>query len=301
MGHSHDHNHHHAPQSFNTAFAIAVSLNLAFTIVEGIYAVMANSMSLLGDAAHNLGDVLGLLLAWGASWLLTKPNSVRYSYGYRRSSIIAALINALLLVATGVLIGYESIVKLLNPEPTKELIVIIVASIGILINGGTAILFIKGSKEDLNIKGAYLHLATDALISIGVVFTGIAMMFTGWNWIDPVAGLFIVAIIFYGTWALLRDSVLLIMDAVPASINLDEVREFLMAVEGVNSVHDLHVWGLSTKEIALTAHFVMPDDHLSDEQHKIINTGLKEKFKISHTTIQVEKGLDSDCAQHHTC
>ena len=301
MSHTHDHSHHH-PQKFNAVFAIAVALNLGFTIVEAIYAIAANSMSLLGDAGHNLGDVLGLLLAWGANWLLTKPSSTRYSYGYKRTTIIAALINALILVATGALIAYESVIKLMHPEVTQEMIVIIVAAVGIIINGGTALLFVRGSKEDLNIKGAYLHLATDALISIGVVFTGIAILFTDWHWLDPAAGLLIVLIILYGTWSLLRESVFLIMDAVPSSIDLDEVRGSLNALEGVESVHDLHIWGLSTKEIALTAHLVMPNIRPRNTDYEQINQMLKQQFKISHTTLQIEQDhKDFPCKQEGIC
>lgn len=290
MTHSHSCSNHPAPKHFNTAFALAVALNLGFTIIEAIYAIAANSMSLLGDAAHNLGDVLGLLLAWGASWLLTKPSGIRYSYGYKRTTIIAALINALILVGTGFLIGYESILKLMNPEPTRELTVIIVATVGILINGGTALLFIRGSKEDLNIKGAYLHLAIDALISVGVVLTGILILFTNWQWLDSMVGLVIVIVIFYSTWELLRDSVLLLLDAVPANIEYQAVEQYFTQLSGVDSIHDLHIWGLSTKEIALTAHLVMPKRRLSDHDYLEINQTLKTKFNIDHVTLQIEQG-----------
>lgn len=287
MSHHHDHVH---PQQFNKAFALAIFLNLGFTFIEAIYAIVANSMSLLADAGHNLGDVLGLLLAWGANWLLTKPSTERYSYGYRRTSIIASIINALLLVATSAIIAYESIIKLIHPEQVEEFIVIVVAFIGILINGGTALLFMRGSKGDLNIKGAFLHLAADALISVGVVIAATVIYFTGWDMLDPIIGLMIVIVILAGTWGLLRDSVILLLDAVPHAIERQEVKEFLINLQGVTDVHDLHIWGLSTKEIALTAHLVMPDNYLSDQEHHTLQHDLKEKFNIDHITIQIEKG-----------
>jgi cobalt-zinc-cadmium efflux system protein len=193
--HDHAHGHMHAPATFNLAFALAVGLNLAFTLIEGGYAFIAHSMSLLADAGHNLGDVIGLLMSWGATWLLGRSATEKYSYGYKKTTLFAALINALILVFACAIIIYESIHKLFTPVPIRESIVIIVAFIGILINGGTALMFLKGSKDDLNIKGAYLHLASDALISVGVVVTGIIVLFTKWNWLDPIVGLIIVTII----------------------------------------------------------------------------------------------------------
>jgi len=302
MGHDHSHHHHTPPESFNTAFALAVGLNLVFIIIEVIYALMANSMGLLADAVHNFGDVLGLILAWIASWLLTKPASKRYSYGYRRTSILAALMNAVLLVATSAIIAYESIQKLIYPEIVDEKIVIIVAFIGILINGGTAMLFFKGRSADLNIKGAFLHLAADALISIGVVVAGVIILYTGWTWFDPVVGLLIVATILLGTWGLFRDSVSLIMDAVPYGIDENDVRQYFCKLSGVTAVHDLHIWGLSTKENALTVHLVMPKETLDDGVYKKINSDLLHQFNIHHVTIQVEQGTsDHPCVYENTC
>ncbi len=299
---SHDHGHSHAPQSFNKAFGIAVVLNLAFTLCQIFYAFVANSMSLLADAVHNFGDVFGLVLAWGASWLLTLPARKRYSYGYKRTTILAALSNALILVATSALIIYESIYKLTHVTPVNESIVIIVATIGIFINGGTALLFIKGAHDDLNIKGAFIHLLGDALISIGVVIAAIAIYFTGWMWLDPLVGLFIVTIILIGTWGLLRDSVRLILDAVPHHIDQQGIQTFLEQLPGVKTVHDLHIWGLSTKEIALTAHLVMPEQKLSDADYLNINHTLKTTFKVDHVTIQVEAGSDEHpCERFETC
>ena len=310
MAHSpHQHDDHHAhshthlsPQSFNIAFAIAVSLNLGFTIFQIIYALLANSMSLMADAAHNFGDVFGLVLAWGASWLLTLPARKRYSYGYKRTTILAALTNALILVSTTVLIAYESILKFLHPAEVNTTIVIVVALIGIFINGGTALLFMKGAQDDLNIKGAFLHLLGDALISIGVVIAGIAIWYTHWVWLDPCVGLGIIIVILWGTWGLLRDSVRLILDAVPRHIDQQGIYAFLQQLPGVRAVHDLHIWGLSTKEVALTAHLIMPEAGLSDADYEKINAVLKEKFKIDHATIQVEKGsVEYPCRRREIC
>jgi cobalt-zinc-cadmium efflux system protein len=307
MTHSHQHDHSHAhphaaPQSFNLAFAIAVSLNLAFTIFQVIFAFLANSMSLMADAVHNFGDVFGLVLAWGASWLLTLPARKRYSYGFKKTTVLAALTNALILVSTTVLIAYESIHKFLNPVNVNATIVIVVALIGIIINGGTALLFMKGAHDDLNIKGAFLHLIGDALISIGVVVGGILILYTHRLWLDPLIGLMIVVMILWGTWGLLRDSVRLILDAVPHHIDQPAIEEFLQNLTGVQAVHDLHIWGLSTKEVALTAHLIMPGTMLSDADYERINTVLKEKFKIDHATLQIESGsTDYPCKRSEIC
>lgn len=304
-GHVHGHGHahaHHLPQSFNFAFAISVLLNLTFTGFQVIYAFIANSMSLLADAAHNFGDVFGLVLAWGASWLLTLPARKRYSYGFKRTTILAALSNALILVATSALISFESFYKLLHLSHVNGHIVIVVALIGIFINGGTALLFMKGAHDDLNIKGAFLHLMGDALISIGVVFAGIIILYTNWVWVDPAVGLLIVVIILWGTWGLLRDSVRLILDAIPHYIDKHTVEDYLQKIPGVSAVHDLHIWGLSTKEIALTVHLIMPDTILSDSDYEKINTHLKNKFRINHATIQVEKGsAEFPCSRSEIC
>lgn len=301
--HSHGHGHAHSlPQSFNLAFGLAIGLNLVFTIIQAIYAFFANSMSLLSDAAHNFGDVFGLVLAWGASWLLTLPARKRYSYGFKRTTILAALTNALILVASSAIITLESIYKLAHLSPVNGYIIIIIAAIGIFINGGTALLFMKGAHDDLNIKGAFLHLLSDALISFGVVVGGILIIFTGWNWIDPIVGLLIVLIILWGTWGLLRDSVRLILDAIPHHIDEQGVEQFLKNISGVQAVHDLHIWGLSTKEIALTAHLVMPDRILSDEDYKKINITLKQEYRIDHVTLQVERGSkEFPCLRSEAC
>jgi cobalt-zinc-cadmium efflux system protein len=302
-GHDHSHGHHHpAPESFNFAFGVAVTLNLAFTFCQIFFAFKANSMSLLADATHNFGDVFGLILAWGANWLLTKPARKRYSYGYKRTTILAALTNALILVATSAIITYESIYKLLHITAINEVTVIIVALIGIVINTSTALLFMRGAHDDLNIKGAFVHLLGDALISVGVVVSAILIYYTQWSWLDPLMGLGIVMIILLGTWGLLRDSVRLIMDAVPHHINQQGIQAYLENLPGVTAVHDLHIWGLSTKEIALTVHLVMPNQPLGDADFANINLRLKKDFRIDHATIQVEAGnTDYPCHRSTQC
>lgn len=300
--HQHGGHHHEPPKSFNFSFAIAVLLNFAFTVFQAVFAVLAGSMSLLADAAHNFGDVFGLALAWGANWLMTLPARKRYSYGYKRTSIIAALSNALILVATSALITYESIRKFFYITTVNEHIVIVVALIGIVINSGTALLFMKGAHDDLNIKGAFLHLIGDALVSLGVVASGILILYTQKMWIDPLVGLFIVMVILAGTWGLLRDSVSLILDAIPRHIDHAGIRHYLKAIPGVTAVHDLHIWGLSTKEVALTAHLIMPNNKLTDEDFKKINAELKHQFRIDHATIQIETGsTEFPCQQSETC
>lgn len=302
--HNHSHQgHHHGPvTSFNKAFAIAVTVTLSYTVTEIGYALYADSMSLLADAVHNLGDVLGLVLAWLANWLLSFPARKRYSYGFKRTTIIAALANAFILVATSALIAYEAVYKLLHLSSINEDVVIVIGLIGIVVNGGSALLFMRGSEGDINIKGAFLHLLADAIILAGVVFSAVIIKYTNLLWIDPVVGLIIVGIVLWGTWGLLRDSISLIMDAVPRYVDHMGVKAFLSAYPGVETVHDLHIWGLSTKEVALTVHLVMPVNPLTDAGYKKINTILHEKFKISHATIQVESGsMEDPCIRTQTC
>ncbi len=290
MGHAHDHSHAHAPESYNTAFAVATILNFLFVIAEASYAISANSMSLLADAGHNLGDVAGLLFAWIASWLLTRDSGDQYSYGYKKTTVIAAVLNAVLLIATSVLIARESIEKLIHPGTVHEMTVIIIAFIGIAINGGTALMFMRGREHDLNIKGAFLHLAADTLISLGVVLTGVIILYSGWHLLDPIIGLVIVGLIIWGSWGLLRDSVNLIIDAVPHNVDQVAVRKFLSEIDGVTEVHDLHIWGLSTRENALTTHLVMPQSTMSDEVHRHVAEELVHHHNVHHVTIQVETG-----------
>lgn len=299
--HGHGHNHG-TVRSFNAAFAISITVTLAYTFGEAGYAIYANSTSLLADAVHNLGDVLGLVIAWLANWLLSFPARKRYSYGFKRTTIIAALANAFILVATSALIAYEAIYKLFNLTGVDETIVIVVGIIGIFVNGGSSLLFMRGAHDDINIKGAFLHLLADALILVGVVISAFVIKYTHWLWVDPVVGLIIVGIVLWGTWGLLRDSLSLIMDAVPHYIDHAGVKEFLKTYPGVEALHDLHIWGLSTKEVALTAHIIMPKAPLSDADYKKINTILHEKFKINHATIQVESGsLEDPCLRTEIC
>jgi cobalt-zinc-cadmium efflux system protein len=289
-GHSHAH-HHHGPASYDRAFAIGVILNTGFVAAEVGFGLAANSMSLLADAAHNLGDVLGLLLAWGAAWLARRPPTPRRTFGYGRSSILAALINAtVLLIGVGA-IGIEAVQRLLAPEPVVETTVMVVAAIGIVINGATALLFMRGRENDMNIRGAFLHMASDAVVSLGVVIAALLIRLTGWLWIDPVTSLAIVVVITAGTWGLLRDSVGLAMDAVPGNVAPDAVRDYLAAQPGVSEVHDLHIWGLSTTDTALTVHLVC--DETAARPHNMAHE-LQERFGIGHVTVQVETHEDAE-------
>jgi cobalt-zinc-cadmium efflux system protein len=255
--HSHGHSgHHHAPANFGNAFAIGIALNLAYVLGEAFYGVIAHSLALLADAGHNLGDVLGLAGAWLTSILSKRRPGGRYTYGLRRSSILAALANSVvLLVVTGG-IAWEGIRRLIEPEPVGGFIIMVVAAVGIVINGLTALLFMSGRKDDLNIKGAFLHMASDALVALGVVVAGAIIMLTGWLWLDPAVSLVVSAIIVAGTWTLLRDSVNFSLDAVPPGFDQAKITSFLKKLPGVTEIHDLHIWGMSTTETALTVHLV---------------------------------------------
>ena len=295
--HSHDHDHphqHHHPHSTGRAFAIGIGLNLIFVVVEWAYGVMANSLALIADATHNFGDVMGLVLAWGAMALARRPPSARFTYGLRGSTILAALGNAmLLLVATGG-IAWEAIRRFDSTSAINETVMIWVAVLGVLINAGTAMLFMRGSKSDLNVRGAYLHMAADAAVSLGVVMAGVVMLYTGWIWLDPLASLLIVTVIFVGTWGLLRDSVRLALQAAPENVNPMDVRQFLVGLPGVAEMHDLHIWAMSTTETALTVHLVMPAGHPGDEFFENVIRQIEEKFHIGHATIQIETGTSSN-------
>ena len=282
--------HDHQPKSYGRAFAIGVGLNVAFVLIEAFYGYLAHSLALIADAGHNLSDVLGLLLAWGASILAMRQPTPRRTYGLRRSSILAALINAVvLLIAIGG-IAWEAIRRFNAPSSVEGGTVIWVAAVGIVINAMTAWLFVAGQKEDLNIRGAFLHMAADAGVSLGVVLAGVAILATGWQWLDPVVSLIIVVVIFVGTWGLLRDSVNLALDAVPEDIDVEKVQVFLSNLPGVTEVHDLHIWGMSTTETALTAHLIIQEVISSDALLSRVCKELHDEFGIEHATIQFETG-----------
>jgi len=288
-GHS-EGGHSHAPATFNRAFAIGIVLNSLYIVVQVVFGIISHSLALLADAGHNVSDVLGLGLAWGASYLATKPPSSRYTYGLRKTSVIAALANAMfLLIAVGG-ISWEAVQRFSERGPVAGGTVMLVAALGIVVNAGTAMLFMSGQKGDLNIRGAFLHMAADAAVSAGVVVAGFAIQVTGWHWLDPAASLAINAIIVVGTWSLLRDSFKLSIDAVPSHIDSDAVRDYLAKIPGVTEVHDLHIWGMSTTESALTVHLVIPNGISEDVFLHRVAEEIREKFKIGHSTIQIERG-----------
>lgn len=297
-GHAHGHHGHEhpAPADWNRAFAIGVLLNLGFVVVEAVFGWQAGSLALLADAGHNLSDVAGLILAWGAALAGRLAPSRYRTYGWRRASILAALANAvLLLVAMGAL-AVEAFQRLQVPEPVAGWTVIVVAAVGVLINGLTAALFMAGSKDDLNIRGAFLHMAGDALVSLGVVTAGVLYLQFGWGWLDPVMSLVIAVVIVLGTWGLLRQSLHLAFDGVPEGIDLLEVHACLRDQPGVTGVHDLHVWALGTSEFALTVHLVMPGGHPGDAFFIEMGQTLMRRFRIHHPTIQIEiDGIDDGC------
>ncbi|MFK8114495.1 MAG: cation diffusion facilitator family transporter [Rubripirellula sp.] len=290
--------HHHAGDDYGRAFAIGVGLNLAFVVVEATYGWAAGSLALLADAGHNLSDVLGLLMAWGGFALAKVAPCDRRTYGWRGTTILAALFNGLLLLVAIGGIAWEAIGRLNDPPEVAAPTVIVVALIGVIINTATAMLFMRGRDKDLNIRGAYLHMAADALLSLGVVIAGILIAWTSMNWIDPVTSLVISAVILIGTWGLLRESIHLAIQAVPPGIELDEVNRFLGGLPGVTEVHDLHVWAMSTTEFALTAHLVRPEESNNDGLLKQVGEDLHDLFEITHTTIQIERSVDdANCSQ----
>jgi cobalt-zinc-cadmium efflux system protein len=291
--HHHDHSHHHAHHGHDRAFAIGTALNLGFVVAEIMFGVLANSMALLADAAHNFGDVLGLLLGWGAAWLARRPPTRRRTYGWGRSSILAALLNAtILLIGVGA-IGVEAVRRLQSPMPVLESTVILVAAVGIVVNGATALLFLRGRSHDINLRAQFVHMAADAAVSAGVVLAGLLILLTGWVWLDPLTSLAIGVIIVVTTWGLLRESIDLAMDAVPGDVAHDAVQEFLTSVPGVLEVHDLHIWGLSTTQTALTAHLVCADPSAERTLHDV-TTELRDRFGIGHATLQIETDADAE-------
>lgn len=300
--HSHDHGHDHSHHfdTHNRSFAIAVLLNTLFVVIEAVYGLLSGSLALLADAGHNLSDVLGLIMAWAASWLASRAATHSKTYGLKKTTILAALFNALILIAAVGGITWEAIQRLTNPADVAGLTVIIVAGIGVLINGATMMLFIKGQEGDINIRGAFLHMAADTAVSVGVVISGIVLMYTSLDWIDPVVSLVIAAVIFLGTWQLLKDSVNLAVDAVPKGIDPAAVRERLEGLPGVRSAHHLHIWALSTTENALTVHLVKPDPQGDDRVINDASELLAKEFSIQHTTIQWERD-DCECPNASYC
>lgn len=300
-GHGHSHTaHSHAPKDFGRVFAVGIALNTGFVAAEAAFGFYANSIALLADAGHNLSDVLGLAVAWSAALLAKRPPSARFTFGLRGASILSALSNAvILLVAVGA-IAWEAVLRFGHPEPVEGGVVMAVAAVGIAINGFTAWMFASGSRHDLNIRGAYLHMAADAAISAGVVVAGAVAMATGWLWIDPAASLAIVAVIVWGTWQLFRDSLALSLGGVPASVDPTAVRAFLAGRPGVAGLHDLHIWATSTTQTALSAHLVMPAGHPGDAFLSELAGELRTHYAIGHATVQIETDaaacpLSRDC------
>lgn len=287
------HNHHTA--NFNRAFAVGVWLNSIFVVIEAGYGFAAGSLALIADAGHNLSDVVSLLLAWGASWLATKPATGKRTYGFRKVTIMASLTNAIVLLFALGGMTWEAVGRIFEPRPVEAMTVIVVAAIGVVINSLTAALFFSGQTEDLNIKGAYLHMVADAGVSLGVVFAGVVIMLTGWQMIDPLISIFIVAVILVGAWSLLRDSMNLAIDSVPKGVDMEGVKTYLTGLENVCQIHDLHVWAMSTTETALTVHLITTDSALSNDFLSKIEQHLHDCFAIEHSTIQIETQNSESC------
>lgn len=286
---------HDEQKNYSKAFAIGIGLNVAFVAIEVIYGFIANSSALLADAGHNASDVLSLVFAWTAMWLASIKPSGKYTYGLRKTTILVSLLNALLLFGAMALIAWNAIGKFKDPEPVAGNQVMMVAAIGVVINTITALLFMKGHKDDLNIKGAFLHMSADAGVSLGVVVAGLLISLTGKQWIDPVTSFIIIAVVVRATWRLFTDSVDLALDAVPKHINLEKVREFLLTQTGVESVHDMHIWAMSTTKVALTAHLIIPGA-VDDRFIGNIQRELEREFGINHTTLQIEnKDMEENC------
>ena len=295
-GHDHSHaGHSHAPATFGRAFAIGIALNVGFVIIEAIYGIVSNSLALLADAGHNLSDVFGLVIAWVAVLVAKKAPTWRYTYGLQGSSILAALANGVFLMLAAGAIAWQAVLRFAEPEPVAGNTVILVASIGIAINTGTALMFMRGRKGDINIQGAFLHMAADAAVSAGVVIAGLAIRFTGWNWLDPVTSLLIVAVIVWSTWGLLREAFAMSLNAVPSGIDAKAVEAHLAGLDGVSAVHDLHIWAMSTTDTALTAHLVIPAERDRDAFLHDVTADLHEHFGIGHATLQIERN-ESNCA-----
>ncbi|HFD04756.1 MAG TPA: cation transporter [Firmicutes bacterium] len=288
------HNHNHGIGNYNRSFAFGVLLNVIFVIIEAVYGILSGSLSLLADAGHNLSDVISLLLAWGASVIATKAATDRRTYGFRKVTIFAPIISAVILIITLTGITWEAINRFFHPQPIKGITIIIVAAVGVVVNTLTALMFIKGQKHDLNIRGAFLHMAADAGVSLGVVIAGLIIMIKGWLWIDPVLSLIIVSVILFGIKGLLRDSIHYAIDGVPNGIDISEVKKYLMGRDHVLSIHDLHIWPLSTTETALTVHLIMDTEQLDNNFLSNLQIQLHDRFGIEHSTIQVEANSEEN-------
>jgi len=289
-GGHHHHGHSHAPADFGRAFAIGIALNSAYVVGEAAYGLFANSLALLADAGHNAGDVVSLGLAWLAAWLSKRAPTSRYTYGLRSSSILAALANAVLLALVTGAIAWEAVLRLMQPQPAAGATMIAVAAVGIAVNGATAMMFASGRDRDLNVRSAFQHMASDALVALGVVVTGAAILYTHWLWLDPAISLVISAVIVWGTWSLLREALALALAGVPPGVDQGGVADYLAGLPGVTDVHDLHIWGMSTTETALTAHLVRPGAPLDDGLLTEACGELRRRFAIHHATLQVECG-----------
>jgi cobalt-zinc-cadmium efflux system protein len=283
----HGHGHLHAPKNFDRAFAIGIALNIGFVAIEAFYGWKVNSLALLADAGHNLGDVAGLVLAWGGAQAGRLRPDHRHTYGWKRASILAAFANSLLLLVAMGSLAWEAVGRFSAPVPTQGVTVIVVAGIGIVVNLGTALLFMRGREHDINIQGAFIHMAGDALVSFGVVVAGALALVFGWAWLDPAASLAIAAVVVVSTWGLFRQSLHLMFDGVPAHIDLQAVRRQLESLPGVDRVHDLHVWATGTTDVVLTAHLVMPTGHPDDAFLEAATLALRDRFRIGHVTLQV--------------
>jgi cobalt-zinc-cadmium efflux system protein len=290
MAHEHHNHHAHEGRGHDRAFAVGIALNLAFVAVESVYGVLAHSMALLADAGHNLSDVLALALAWGASVLGRREPSQRFTYGLGSSSILAALVNGMLLMLVVGGIAVEAVQRMMSPVPVATMTVIWVALCGIVVNTVTALLFLRDREHDLNVKGAFLHMAADAVVSLGVVLAALGMLYTGWTWLDPAMSLAIAAVIVGSTWGLLRDSLNLALHAAPAHVDTARIREYLAGLSGVAEIHDLHIWGMSTTDTALTAHLVMPTGHPGDHFITQACEELHDRYGVGHATLQIETG-----------
>lgn len=295
-GHHHGHDHDHAPADFGRAFLVGMALNLAFVAVEVCYGVVAHSMALVADAGHNFGDVLGLGLSWGATALARLKPSKRRTFGFRRSTIVASVANALILLFVTGGIAWESVRRLFEPERPHGAIMVAVAAIGAVVNATSALLFMAGRKGDLNIRSAFLHLASDAALAVGVAAAGVVIMATGWLWLDPAVSIALALTILLGTWSLMRQSMNLMLDAVPENIDPEQVKAFLGALPGVVEVHDLHIWAMSTTETALTAHLVMPANSCEPTFLASACQALHERFDVDHATLQIDPHEAAPCA-----